>query len=169
MAFVTPTDVTVGSVLTASKYNQEVVENVSLLPRGVLFHSGTLTSAFNTASTHTNYQTRTGMSGSVTYVADRYIRCAAVMRLIAGGGLQGIKVQFRRGSTVLVQNFADTVALSATSANVFVFEWVFAGPSTGATETFDVQIAAGASNTQVSDSASATFPSLFYVQDMGAV
>jgi hypothetical protein len=27
MAFVTPTDVTVGSVLTASKYNQEVVEN----------------------------------------------------------------------------------------------------------------------------------------------
>jgi hypothetical protein len=27
MAFVTPTDVTVGSVLTASKYNQEVVDN----------------------------------------------------------------------------------------------------------------------------------------------
>jgi hypothetical protein len=28
MAFVTPTNVTVGSVLTASKYNQEVVDNV---------------------------------------------------------------------------------------------------------------------------------------------
>jgi hypothetical protein len=31
MAFVTPTDVTVGSVLTASKYNQEVVENVKAI------------------------------------------------------------------------------------------------------------------------------------------
>ena len=31
MAFVTPTNVTVGSVLTASKYNQEVVENTSVL------------------------------------------------------------------------------------------------------------------------------------------
>ena len=36
MAFVTPTNVTVGSVLTASKYNQEVVENVSVLPRGIV-------------------------------------------------------------------------------------------------------------------------------------
>jgi hypothetical protein len=31
MAFVTPTDVTVGSVLTASKYNQEAVANVNAL------------------------------------------------------------------------------------------------------------------------------------------
>jgi hypothetical protein len=31
MAFVTPTNVTVGSVLTASKYNQEVVENVKAI------------------------------------------------------------------------------------------------------------------------------------------
>ena len=37
MAFVTPTDVTVGSVLTASKYNQEVVENGRFyLPTGAL-------------------------------------------------------------------------------------------------------------------------------------
>ena len=36
MAFVTPTDVTVGSVLTASKYNQEVVENVIVSPRGYI-------------------------------------------------------------------------------------------------------------------------------------
>ena len=31
MAFVTPTNVTVGSVLTASKYNQEVVDNIDAL------------------------------------------------------------------------------------------------------------------------------------------
>jgi hypothetical protein len=46
MAFVTPTDVTVGSVLTASKYNQEVVENTSVLPRvissGVLTHNASI-------------------------------------------------------------------------------------------------------------------------------
>jgi hypothetical protein len=36
MAFVTPTNVAPGNLLTASRYNQDVVGNVIALPRGVL-------------------------------------------------------------------------------------------------------------------------------------
>jgi hypothetical protein len=36
MAFVLPTNVTVGSVLTASKFNQDVVANTIALPRGMV-------------------------------------------------------------------------------------------------------------------------------------
>jgi hypothetical protein len=58
MAFVTPTDVTVGSVLTASKYNQEVVANVVDLRD---------TPSFLTASS-TNTETG-GASADFTYSA----------------------------------------------------------------------------------------------------
>ena len=169
MAWVTPSNVVTGDVLTASTWNQDVVANTIALPGGVLFHSGDITSSFATSATHTTYQTRTGMSGSVSYAADRYLRVLTVLRLYPGGGLQGIKVQFRRGSTVIAQNFIDANQLNAFSATAIVLEWVFVGPNAAASETFDVQIAAGLSNTAVNDAASATYPSFFYVEDCGAV
>ena len=39
MAFVTPTDVATGEVLTASRYNQDVVENTIALPRGIVAYA----------------------------------------------------------------------------------------------------------------------------------
>ena len=69
MAFVTPTDVTVGSVLTASKYNQEVVENTLVLSRGVV----AVAKASSVDQTNiTTIADVTGCSVTFTAVANRY-------------------------------------------------------------------------------------------------
>lgn len=108
MAFVTPTDVTVGSVLTASKYNQEVVENtVELRNRDGLVHvltqtvtaaspvnvNGCFSSAFENykvvirhtsseAPPGTAYSIRLRVSGSDNSTANSYVR----ERLISSAG-----------------------------------------------------------------------------------
>ena len=68
MAFVTPTDVTVGSVLTASKYNQEVVENVSVLPRGLAAYA----QATAAQTGITGVVDLTGLTITFTAAGDRY-------------------------------------------------------------------------------------------------
>ena len=69
MAFVTPTNVTVGSVLTASKYNQEVVDNVISLPRGFVDLDELASNLTMTATT-----ADTGLSVSFTAESSRRYR-----------------------------------------------------------------------------------------------
>ena len=65
MAFVTPTDVTVGSVLTASKYNQEVVENTDVIRAAQINVKSTIkTDTFTMASA--TFADVTGLSVQIT-------------------------------------------------------------------------------------------------------
>ena len=74
MAFVTPTNVTVGSVLTASKYNQEVVENTVELRathadaiRRVLANNND----FNNQTTYADFPNATDKAAmDITFVKD---------------------------------------------------------------------------------------------------
>ena len=161
MAFVTPTDVTVGSVLTASKYNQEVVENGSIVSRGVLGLFTTST-GFVTVSNHTTFQ-NDGLSVSASYAANRRLRVTVGWTLFVSGGGNNINFKIRRGSTDLLSATHDSVTLAVGGGTFFTEVIVFNGPATAATETFTTQIA-GSSNTAVN-----TFGTKFIcVEDVGA-
>jgi hypothetical protein len=80
MAFVTPTDVTVGSVLTASKYNQEVVENTkvirdSIIRLGFRTNNTTATSATTVGAAADVFATDLTWTadGTSAYVVEGYI------------------------------------------------------------------------------------------------
>jgi hypothetical protein len=69
MAFVTPTNVTVGSVLTASKYNQEVVDNVTEIYAARRLGLETRTTNY-TANQTALASASNVFSGSITWTAD---------------------------------------------------------------------------------------------------
>lgn len=168
MAWVTPTNVATGDVLTAATWNQAVVENTITLPQGIIgIH--TLTSGFSTSATHTTYQDE-GLTASVTYGANRYLKVGLLLRPYPNGGLQAILYQVLRGSTVVATFVFESPTLATGTAGVVYVEQSFAGPATAGTETFKVQVKAGAANTQVTSYASSTDGvRQMIIEDCGAV
>jgi hypothetical protein len=70
MAFVTPTNVTVGSVLTASRYNADVVDNMTAIGGGFVAYTPTLTNlTLGTAGTVTGRAMQAGKFVFVDIVA----------------------------------------------------------------------------------------------------
>ena len=106
MAFVTPTNVTVGSVLTASKYNQEVVENVSVLPRGLIATARQTGSNQGSITTVTDV---TGVTVTFTAVASRYYVVEAALVFAATAGtpaLQSLQITNSAASVKYEENLS---------------------------------------------------------------
>ena len=167
MGFVTPTNVTVGSVLTASKYNQEVVENILVSPRGVL-GKHTLTTGFATSSTHTNAQD-TGLTTPVTYEANRTLKITCASQYFPSGGLQAIELLMVRGTTpTVIATFSMAgAALDAGVSNSFTHVALMTTGASGATETFKTRIRAVTNNTAVNQFGNATFGRFLIIEDIG--
>jgi hypothetical protein len=96
MAFVTPTDVTVGSVLTASRYNADVVANMTeLAPFFSAFTSWTPTLTQTVAVTTTNFDSK--------YVKVGRLVIASFSLIATASGTNGgtVVVGFGSGATAL--------------------------------------------------------------------
>jgi hypothetical protein len=149
-------------VLTAAFWNTNVRDNTNALPRGVLGFFTTSTN-FATSGTHTTFQDD-GLTVSATYEGNRRLRVLITWTLYVPGGANSITFKVLRGSTEIVQGSVDSVSLAVGGGNLFSFAFDFAGPATGATETFKTQIR-GSSNTQVATFAYKTIT----VEDVGPV
>ncbi len=122
-----------------------------------------------TTATH-NIMQDEGLSCSVTYNANRYLKVTLHVRPYPSGGLQGITYQILRGTTVVAYYPIEPPTLAAATAAPITLSFVFAGPSTGATETFKVQFRASDSNTAVSSyGSSGDGARQLVVEDVGAV
>lgn len=151
---------TTGSVLTATEYNY--------LPRGVLARSANVTSAFTTSGTHNSFQDVTNYSASTTYFANRILRVTVQVAPYPSGGANSISYKLVRGSTDLTTFDIPNDAMATGFAHGMVLSHTFSGPSTGATETFKLQIRANNTNTAVSNFASASAIGVLVVEDLGA-
>jgi hypothetical protein len=70
MAWINPTTVATGDVLTAAKWNQDVVENTIVMPRGVMGYAQ-VTASQSGITTATNV---TGLSVTFTAILNRYYK-----------------------------------------------------------------------------------------------
>ena len=126
------------------------------------FH--TLSSNFVTTGTHTTYQDE-GLTASVTYQGNRYLRVSWMGGLFGSGGATRIGIKMLRGSTTLF-TWVSPTSVNATVTEAYGFACVFAGPATGATETFKLQIASVGTNTAVQSSGSGS-PRTLLIEDLG--
>jgi hypothetical protein len=158
MAFVTPTDVATGEVLTASRYNQDVVENMDSLPRGYVKH--------DTKTTNTSY---TGTAAdvisvaSVAFLAGRRYRITAMVGFHASGA-NLTQVRLYRDATVIGQ--AGGYSQSGTNEQGSICLVVYIAPG-AATSTVKFDIRATAGNTVGTALGSATQPALLLIEDIG--
>jgi hypothetical protein len=149
-----------GAILTAAQMNR--------LPWGILGYES-LTTGFSTSATHTTFQDE-GLDASCSYGADRMLAVTLNVRPYPNGGLQAIYYRVLRGSTEVAKWVVESSVLSASTAGAVTLTAAFASPSTAATETFKVQIAAASSNTQVTSYANTVAvdgPRQFWVEDLG--
>jgi hypothetical protein len=167
MAFITPGTAVAGEVLTAARWNQDVVANTIALPRGVL-GVVTLTSGFSTSATHTTFQDITGMSVSVSYEANRRLRVTIRVNPFPSAIPSDILYRVLRGSTEIARFYVDDSALTASVAQNITHSHVFNGPATAGTETFKVQIANFNVNSPVTNYADGQYNSQLIVEDVGA-
>ena len=147
---------TTGEVLTASAQNA--------LPFGAAGVQ-TLTTAFTTSSTHTTFQDN-GMTLTITEVSGRKYRITAYCNPYPSGGLQGVNLRITRAGSSLKQANLSSTVMDTGTAFPFALTFVYTSVASGSA-TYKVQIAAGASNTSVSDYGDATFPRQFVIEDIG--
>ena len=124
-----------------------------------------LTSDTATASTHTTFQAE-GLTKSITYGGNRILRMSVQVHPYAGGGDQRLVYRFMRGSTPLSE-FVTTAIAGASLVHSYFWCYTFAGPSSGATETFGVQFRAASANTQVQSASSSIVPRVLLIEDLG--
>jgi len=105
------------------------------------------------------------LSVSVTYQGNRILRVTVGCGPLAVGGAQGLLYAVLRGSTTIV-GFAVDASLTLLHDNR-TFTYTFNGPTTGATETFKLRMAARSSNTQVQDYGDGTYVRSLVVEDLG--
>jgi hypothetical protein len=167
MAWQNPQSVATGDVLTASKWNQDVVENTTSLPRGVIGDSGIISSQQTIASLSPT--DLTGYSCNATYGPNRILRVSLQASLFTSGGIQAVSYRVLRGSTTL-RDFVITAEANAAGINLSQSHFViFTGPATGATETFKAQLWALSTATNIVNFANATSnPGRLIVEDLGA-
>jgi hypothetical protein len=134
-------------------------------PTYKLLGRAALTTNFTTSSTHTTQQDE-GLSVSVTYNPSRILRVTLQVSAGASGGAQGVVYRVLRTSTV-VNAWTNSRALSTVFGDAMTYTCTFAGPATGGTETFKVQIAALSNNTAVNSYGNATEPRVLTVEDIG--
>ena len=134
-------------------------------PWGVLGFQ-TTTTAFSTSATHTTYQD-SGLTLSIPYVTNRYLRVTWQGNPYTPGGVQGIGFKFLRGATIIQEGAIPGEAMAAGVSSAFITEIIVATTST-TTETFKLQIKAWTNNTAVADFASSPATSRqFIVEDIG--
>lgn len=167
MPWTTPETFTAGQTLTAASMNA-ISGNLDYLPRGVIGINTAVTSSFTTSATHTTMQDITGMSCSATYGANRYLRVTISIGPYASGGFQAIQYRLLRGSTTIHNFDFPSEAMAVGVAFGVTRTIVIEGPSTGATETFKVQMRAISNNTAVSNYAAGVFPGRIIVEDVGS-
>jgi hypothetical protein len=159
MAWVDPSTVVTGDVLTASKWNQDVVENTTSLARGYVAHA--------TKTTNTSYSgptdVITGVSASL--VSGRRYRVTAHVNFHAGGASLS-RLQVYRGATVIATG--NGYCQSGINEQGCITVVAYIAPST-ATETFKIDIQVTAGNATGTAVASATQPALLLIEDIGAV
>ena len=134
-------------------------------PWGVLGFQ-TTTTPFSTTAAHNVYQD-SGLTLSIPYVTNRYLRVTWQGNLYTPGGIQAIGFKFLRGATTIQEGAIPGEAMATGVSSAINAEMVVATTST-TTETFKVQIKAFTNNTQISDFASS--PSTlrqFIVEDIG--
>jgi hypothetical protein len=151
---------TSGQILTAQECNQ--------FPFGVLGYTQS-TSLYSTVAPNTTYQD-VGMSASVTYLGNRLLEMTYSTQVIPNGGVQGVVFKFLRGSTA-IKEFEITSSVFPNTSNAFYLNMsaIFAGPATGATETFKVQIKTAAANTTVLDYGAGSLTRDLVIKDLGPI
>ena len=158
MAYIAPTSVSTGDVLTASRYNADVVDNMLALPRGYVAH-GTKTT--NTSYTGTAADVVT--VSSVSLLAGRRYKVTAMVSFHAAGN-SFANVRLYRDATIIgvAGNYCQTGSAEPGSVNLVVY----IAPG-AATSTFKFDIAAVAGNAVGTALGSATQPALLLVEDIG--
>lgn len=125
----------------------------------------TTTTLFSTAATHTTYQD-SGLTLSIPYVNNRYLRVTWQGNIYPSGGVQAIGFKMLRGSTTIREGALPDTALSAVISHAINVQTIVTTTST-TTETFKVQIKAWTNNTSVTDYGDATTIRQFFVEDIG--
>ena len=123
-----------------------------------------LTASQSTVSTHTTLQDE-GLTRSIVYGPSRILRVSLQTNALADGGSQPIGFRLIRGSTTLID--FRTSAVDTSSQEAYFWSYTFNGPSTAATETFKVQLAASSANTRVTSYATSSLPRVLLVEDLG--
>lgn len=160
MAWVSPTNVATGDVLTASTWNQAVVANTLSLPRGYVAH-GTKTTTTSYTGTAVDVLT----VSSVSLLAGRRYKVTAMVSFHAAGN-SFANVRLYRDATIIgvAGNYCQTGENEPGSVNLVVY----IAPG-AATSTFKFDIAAVAGNAVGTALGSATQPALLLVEDIGEV
>ena len=124
-----------------------------------------LTTQFQTAAIHTTYQD-TGLTLTITERVDRLYRISWKAQIYPNGGLQAMLFRFMRGTTVIAAAAFAPTMLSTTDTCMAYHEYIYQSASSGS-QTWKVQIAAAAANSQVTQYGDATFPRQFTIEDIG--
>ena len=104
MAFDPPTPVTVGSVLTASKYNQEVVENVGVIRAAQInVKSTTKTDTFARETDTSTFVDITGFAVTITPSSSSSLILVIASLYTGQAGNNYLRLNLRRGSTNIAQ------------------------------------------------------------------
>ena len=133
-------------------------------PWGVL-GAQTSTTAFGTSATHTTFQD-SGLTLSISYTTNRYLRVTWQGNVYTPGGVQGVSFKMLRGATAITEAVFPAESMSSTASHAVNAQAIVTTAST-TTETFKIQIKAFTSNTQVTDFGSATTIRQFIVEDIG--
>lgn len=125
-----------------------------------------LETAFATSATHTTPQDE-GLTLSITYGAARFLKVTLQVMPWSSGGAQAIDFYILRAGGAVWRWQASSGATSTGAGDSRTFSAVIAGPISGATETFKVQINAAAANTAVQSFGQAGLPRMLTVEDIG--
>ena len=158
MAFVTPTNVTVGSVLTASKYNQEAVENVGVIRAAQInVQSVTKTDKYSQSTASRVFTSNvTGLDVTITPSSSTSKILLICSLSIASGtgaivgarllrGVTAIAVGDAEGSRARVSAAQNTAVVTAGQSVVIT---TLDTPNTTSATTYGVQLYNNAGSTQ---------------------
>jgi hypothetical protein len=161
MAFVTPTDVATGEVLTASRYNQDVVENMSVLPLGYLGKAQITTSS----ASFTTVADISGLSITYSQVSGRTYLTVVHLEVASTVGGDTIVVALTDGSNTTLSREPVYLALSTLSQSVAIVFYEVAASSASVTRKVRCNRNSGTGTCTVN--AGATFPAQIISMDVG--
>jgi len=162
MAWTTPTNVATGDVLTASRYNNEVVGNSLALPRGYKAAAKITADVTGFSSTIADV---TGLTATVSdWTVDRWYRITVQADLTPTVGTDvGVLTLTTAAGVALMRSVHPFGNTNSQTAVIVYYEQAASTVST----TRKVQCSRGSGTGTITVTASGTRPALILIEDMG--
>ena len=161
MAFVTPTDVATGEVLTASRYNQDVVANMEALPRGYLAKAQITANS----SAFTTIADISGLSVTYTQQAGRTYLTLLTCEVSSTVTADTIVVTLADGSNNALARCPAFISVSTLSEKVMISLYEVAATTGSVTRKIRANRNSGSGTSTIQ--AGATFPAQIVAMDVG--